>query len=700
MSEEYVPHFKTRARLLCQLGEQLIKSESIALMELVKNAYDADSPFCVIHMENPDNRNTGSITIEDNGDGMTADIIRNIWLEVGTNSKADQKEKHYRTKKFNRVPLGEKGIGRFGVHRLGRRIELITRMENEKECVLRIDWDKIDDSKYIEDIPIVLIERDPQSFKDGHGTKIIISHLRNDWDRGSVRDVARSINSLNSPFESIGSFSTDFSVNNDWLNGLLKYEDIKNKNLYKFEAKVSGNHVIDFSYDFTPYRNLDRVKPRHVSFNDFKSLSRMVKDKDKHKHEIDISKYRIGDFTIKGIIFDLDTRILNIGLEKGIKDLKDYLSVNGGIKVFRDNMRIWDYGEIDNDWLDLDAKRINRPSFKLSNRLILAAVYLNSEHSSDLIEKTNREGFVDNEAYEEFKSACSYVIDNVELYRNGDKEKLRTMYTSETKDIPVIDSIEEIKDILKKEVKDEELNHRLYIKLDRISEEYTRITGNLIKSAGAGLNLISVLHQIEKIIKNLKKSLGVLNFYEQTVKDINMLSNLVDGYSVLVRNSQQKIQELAHLVDQAVDDISLRLKAHNVKILKAYDADSSLNGFCSDSYFINVMLNLFDNSLWWMEYAQIKTPKIFISISDALEGFSTIIVADNGPGFALSKDELGNPFVTAKPFGLGMGIGLHLTKVIMDELGGKLLFPEQGDFDIPLEFSKGAIVALAFKKEK
>jgi hypothetical protein len=697
MSENSIPHFKTRARLLCQLGEQLIKSESIALMELVKNSYDADSPFCTIHMENPDNRNAGSITIEDHGEGMTADTIRNVWLEVGTSSKADQKEKHYRTKKYNRVPLGEKGIGRFGVHRLGRRIELITRMENEKECVLRIDWDKIDDSKYIEDIPIVLIERDPQYFKDGHGTKIIISHLRNNWVRGAVREVARSINSLNSPFESIGAFSTDFSVNNDWLNGLLGYEDIKNKNLYKFEAEISGNHVTDFAYNFTPYENLYKVKARHVSFDDFKSLSRMI---DKDEHDIDLSKYKIGNVTIKGIIFDLDSRILNIGLSNGIKDLKEYLAVNGGIKVFRDNMRVWDYGEADNDWLDLDAKRINRPSFKLSNRLILAAVYLNSEQSGDLQEKTNREGFVDNDAYKEFKAACSYVVDKVEFYRNQDKEKLRRMYTSETKDIPVIDSIEEIKDILKKEVKDEELNHKLYLKLDRISEEYTRITGNLIKSAGAGLNLIGVLHQIEKIIKNIKSYLAVNDADDQLESNIDMLSKLVDGYSVLVRNSEQKVQNLVPLVNLSVDNISLRLRDHRINIVKEYDSNLSLKGFCSDSYVINAMMNLFDNSIWWMDYAQTSTPKIFISISDAFEGFTTVVVADNGPGFALSKDELGNPFVTAKPSGLGMGIGLHLTRVIMDDLGGKLLFPELGDFSIPSEFSKGAIVALAFKKEK
>ena len=437
------PHFKTRARLLCQLGEQLIKSESIALLELVKNTYDADSPSCTVKISKPDNKEIGSIIIEDNGIGMDSEILETTWLEVGTDNKSEKKQNGYRTPKFHRIPLGEKGIGRFGVHRLGRRIELVSRMDGKKECILRIDWDKINDSKYIEDIPIILEERAPVIFKDSTGTKIEITKLRNNWTRGTLRDVARAINTLNSPFDSEEAFSVSFNTDNDWLNGLLTYDDIKDKNLYKFSLKIKGDRITDFSYDFIPYKTLSKVEAHHVSYNDFSSLAKMVKEsKKKDITEIDISKYKIGEISMEGILFDLDSKILNIGLTSGIKDLKDYLSKNGGIRVFRDNMRIWDYGELDNDWLDLDAKRVNQPSFKLSNRLILASVYLDSEQSTDLIEKSNREGFVDNDAYKEFKAACSFAIERVEFYRNQDKEKIRRVYNTKiSKEIPVLNSI-------------------------------------------------------------------------------------------------------------------------------------------------------------------------------------------------------------------------------------------------------------------
>lgn len=700
------PHFKTRARLLCQLGEQLIKSESVALLELVKNSYDADASICSVKVLSPNDMDFGSISIEDDGMGMDYDVFVQSWLEIGTNNKEKTKQSKQRSPLYNRISLGEKGIGRFGVHRLGRKITVISRMKGKKECVLTIDWDQIENSKYVEELPIDLKEREPEYFTKSTGTLIKITKLRNSWTRGTLREVARAVNTLNSPFESKGSFSVTFQTNNNWLEGLLTYDDIKDKNLYKFSLKIIGNKIKDFSYDFTPYKELTKVNSRHVSDKEFYALSKMVKVIEKNQLvDIDISKYNIGEITIKGILFDLDSKIMSIGLSRGKKDLKEYLATNGGIRVFRDNMRVWDYGEIDNDWLDLDAKRVNRPSFKLSNRLILAAVYLKSEDSFDLIEKANREGFVDNEAYREFKDACSYAIDKIEMFRNQDKERMRRAYnTKSSTEMPVLDSIEDIKGLIRGKIENKINDKKVVIKifslLDHISEDYTRITNNLIKSAGAGLNLIAVLHQIEKIIKSLK--LIVKNekiSVEQISNNVAFLDKLVSGYGILVRNYRMECQILSNLVDNAIDNISFRFIVHKITIINKC-MGKNFRGYCSTSHFMNCLMNLFDNSIWWLGYSMTKDPKIYIDITDDLQGYSTVIVADNGPGFALSKDELARPFSTAKPLGAGMGIGLHLTKEIMESLHGQLLFPEQDDFNIPKEFHKGAIVALAFKTEK
>lgn len=688
------PHFKTRARLLCQLGEQLIKSESIALLELVKNAYDADASFCNVEITDPENAEKCKIIIEDDGIGMDIKTIKDVWLEIGTDNKQDKKKSGLKSPKYGRTPLGEKGIGRLGVHRLGKKITLISRMKNCKECVLKINWEEIENSKYIEDFPIEISERDAQTFERKHGTKIIIEKIRKPWIRGGIRNIARQISSLNSPFEAIGSFTANLHTNNNWLNGLLEFENIKDMHLYSFNLLIENNQITDFSYDFKPYESLSKATPRHLSYEDVKSRCLMI---DEDEKELKLNTWKIGKIRIEGRIYDFDGKILSLGLEAGKKELQTYMSQNGGVRVFRDNMRVWDYGEAGDDWLDLDAKRVNSPSTKIGNKQILAAVYIDGKESSDLVEKTNREGFVDNDAYNAFKKACVFAIEMVEFFRNEDKELLRRLYNGKvTGTVTVTDSIENIRSIIEKKINDIDLIQELNRHLDRIRDDYSRITNNLIKSAGAGLNLIAVLHQIQKIINNLKYNVTQENNAKKIRADVKQLEILTEGYGVLVRNYKPKKQNLNNLLKNAIKNESLRFSYHKINIIEGQS--KNLDGICSDNYFINAIMNLFDNSIWWLNYTKVNDPQIYVAVTDEYDGYNTVIVADNGPGFLPAKEELGTPFLTAKPAGLGMGIGLHVTKEIMKSLNGQLLFPEKDDFDIPNKFKNGAIVALAFKK--
>lgn len=113
--------FRPRAELLLQLGEQLIKNESIALIELIKNSYDADANLVEVEMKDINSPILGEIRIKDDGFGMTKDTIENIWLEPGNTHKKDMVNQGKRTPK-GRLPIGEKGIGRFGVYKKGMKL--------------------------------------------------------------------------------------------------------------------------------------------------------------------------------------------------------------------------------------------------------------------------------------------------------------------------------------------------------------------------------------------------------------------------------------------------------------------------------------------------------------------------------------------------------------------------------------------------
>ena len=100
----------------------------------------------------------------------------------------------------------------------------------------------------------------------------------------------------------------------------------------------------------------------------------------------------------RGYVFDRDPNITRL-LMGSKSQLKTYLDNNGGVRIYRDGVRVYDYGEKGNDWLDLDLRRVNRPATRISNNIVVGAIFLNREDSEDLVEKTNREGFVEKAAY-------------------------------------------------------------------------------------------------------------------------------------------------------------------------------------------------------------------------------------------------------------------------------------------------------------
>lgn len=691
--------FKPRSRLLLQLGDQLIKNESIALLELVKNSYDADATEVRIKMRKVDIPNSGTITIEDNGSGMDLDLIRDVWMEPGS----DYKEKLYINKvfssKFRRLPIGEKGIGRFGVHKLGSLIELVSRKSDRKEVYLRISWDDFEEPRYLHDIPINIYERKPEVFTNGRtGTRIEIKKLKRPWNRGMVREVYRSLNALCSPFDAPDSFVVDFDIDRDeWLAKLLSWQEVRDYSLFSVFAEMEGTEITGFEYSFTPWPSMKKLQTVRITekSNEIIKLKEMV---DRDNELIDLSLYRIGKVKFQAYIFDRDTRILSLGVQDK-RGLKEYLDTNGGIRVYRDGIRIYDYGEPGNDWLDLGTRRINIPTKRISNNLIIGAVNLSRRDSRDLVEKTNREGFVENEAYKTLRSAVTYVLSLVETFRGMDKEKLRIFYGPTPVSEPVISSINELRDVVEKRIKDEKIKDEVSLYLKRIEDEYKRINEILLRSAGAGLSLSVVIHEVEKIVGELKRVINKERPSGRIINLIKHLSQLIEGYSVIIKNTGNKAENIKILLDQAIFNIEFRLEVHRISVIKQYSVENGDYRIkCARNLIIGAVLNIIDNSIYWLERAGVKEKKIYLSVSDEMPGYISVIIADNGPGFALPTEEITKPFVSAKVD--GMGLGLHIAREVMEVHGGQLIFPDWSDFSIPSEYKNGAIVVMAFKKKE
>ena len=371
---------------------------------------------------------------------------------------------------------------------------------------------------------------------------------------------------------------------------------------------------------------------------------------------------------------------------------------NGGIRVYRDGIRVYDYGEPDNDWLNLDIRRVNVPGKRISNNIVISAVNLARKDSTDLKEKTNREGFVENEAYNVFVKAILYAIDKVETLRQFDKEKVRLLYGPKSTAQPVVATLSDLRAVIEEKIKDKELKKNIDQYLDRIEEQYNNINEVLLKSAGAGLSLTVALHEIEKVISELKIVVQRQKPSDRILNLVERLFELVEQYGQLAKGRGKKKEDLVKIINNALFAVEYRLEAHKIEVVKNYlnfKGDRFIR--CEKSLIISSILNILDNAIWWLDYYDVKKKKIYVDIATDLPGYLSVVIVDNGKGFILPTEEIVKPFVSGKPY--GMGIGLHIVNEVMEAHNGLLQFPEYGDLSIPPAFENGAVIELSFRKE-
>ncbi len=676
--------FKPRASLLLQLGDQLIRNENIAIVELIKNSYDADASIVKVDLLDI-NSPLGKIIIEDDGYGMTSDIVKNVWLEPGDNHKKEDVRTNKISKK-GRLPIGEKGIGRFGVHKLGNKIKLITKHLNSKEVCVNIDWNKFEDAKYLEDVNIEITEREPQYFIDKEGTYIEITDLKKRWSENEFVELKRAIEHFNSPFNHQADFKVELYTNLDGWNGkILTFDEIKEFALYHYKSTIDTNGNETFTYKFTPFKNMDSQE-RTVR------KTRLMTDKNGDPIRTRINGIGVIDFEL--YCFDRDNKILNKFLTADKKQFTQYLDANGGIYVFRDGTRIYDYGEAENDWLGLDHARFNQPAAKISNNIVIGAVNIKRTESTDLIEKSNREGFVENEAYKEFKNVIKSSIDNFLSYRNADKDYLKK--DKKEKREPVVDDIKQLKikiDLSEINTKDKK---DMMNCLDRIESDYSRVKEVSLLTSTAGMSYGIVIHEIEKIIKEISLRVITENTSLEFKNTIYHLSDIIQNYSNLIRQKKQENCSLLEIIKQAKFNCGYRLSAHNIEMIINENFDKHVK--CSYNLLVGAILNIIDNSIWWLHKYKIENKKIYICVAKYKPNYVSIVIADNGKGFTIDPADAIKPFVTQKNGGIGLG--LNIVNEVMISHNGLLEFPEASEIvEIPKEFEKGAIVTLNFKEE-
>ena len=148
--------FTISARTAHLIGLENFSNSEGAVVELVKNAYDADADMCVVVVDIGQTKSESNLYIIDNGSGMTIDTIVKHWMTIGT----DDKLLHAYSAKKKRVKSGAKGIGRFALNRLGSIAEMLTFVADTKSIgyAWNVDWSKFEKARILSDVEAGLEE--------------------------------------------------------------------------------------------------------------------------------------------------------------------------------------------------------------------------------------------------------------------------------------------------------------------------------------------------------------------------------------------------------------------------------------------------------------------------------------------------------------------------------------------------------------
>lgn len=705
------------ARLLTMLGEQLIRNERIALIELIKNSYDADAEwvkvsFCGFgkgYKVNPDSK----IIIEDSGDGMTAGIIEKHWMSPATPEKKLRKESKYTTRK-GRVLQGEKGIGRFAVLKLGRKINLVTRSKSDNfEHVVEYDFSKYDDEfltengkkkeLFIEDLDVSMFSRDPkiilkktvllgtrQIKTNAYGTSIEISNLKGSWSEKMVEAVYKDIIRFESIFSNRGKSGNKFPKKNFEV---LIYKDNEVQNfqeryLEKLNLLLDNRSVIRIEggtfdvekqqFDFKINENQESIGLRDPMLTGIKVFRDRFGNAGK---ELDDRTIECGSFNFGFFVFDFSAQ----APMKYMLDKEDKNTIKAHrIYLYRDGIRVYPYGEPDDDWLKIDVYRgtIAAGHF-LSNDQVVGYINITQKGNPNLKDKTNREGLIENgNITEDFITLIRVFLAYIRekpyaRYRKGlESKKEYDIFKTEQ----VHKEFDKLKDAVRDNKKARDLVGKAEKKYKAERSYLMRRAETTEELAGVGLSVETASHDImgimgkvhanidglihdlmadgnidkEELLKELQSIRGGMSFIESQLKDIQLLFK-----SSKQRRKNIRIKEIVEKVERIYHRL---LKKESIK-LSVKTSGSPLIAKTTDAVLLQLLLNLFDNSVYWHQQTS-KKDKCIELLLDGQKG--QMIFSDNGPG--VDKEDapyIFEPFYSGKGEE-GRGLGLYIARQLLE----------------------------------
>ena len=675
------------------IGRELITDRITALFELVKNCYDTNATRVDVVFENVsyDNAvvddttkevrvNPGSkVVIEDNGYGMSFEDIRDKWMVIGTASK---RTSPFSPRPFGRRCVGEKGIGRFAVDKLGDKVNIVTKKEEDDRWLnVEIDWNSYfnevspDEREHIRLFTDIENKYDYLDRNEGSGvsgTKLIVSSVREFWSKDDISRFYKEANKIVSPYT--------------LLNPPFKIYITARE--YGWVEKPVEPDKIDFATEEAEITYRDGIQET------------LYFDKDKGCIAKKDGPLRIfGGISLKIFYFDENAR------RNYYRKYKDVNNRIDGIKIYRDGIIATPFAEAEanpdrkRDILGID-KRLWQDIFnRISTREIIGILDITKDGNPKIIDATNRQDFIDNREYRELKE---FILEQLrafeelkiykrELKRASVSDELKTAKENVDTFAHSVNRVIETNPDLKKDLQPlVEQATKAGTSVKRAIEEQKKAEKEYIRKENMYLSIMSLQEYAIHIAHAVRTSLGKIQrkaeffdkyypdpeeeeyfkLYAKEIYQEMLVLNQVIDFMLSYSKSGLNFEDLNlnELVSGLFKSYETSLKAENIRSVVEIPDNLRIN--TNRQFFMDILQNMISNSVKALKGVPDKTIKCsgYISENDLI-----LSMSDNGIGIPLEKREwVFGVFNTTTAESGGAGIGLYVVKTRVESLKGKV----------------------------
>lgn len=708
--------FTIESRILQELGERLVKQPEVALLELVKNAYDADATYCMVDLTDRQ-----AVVVKDDGLGMTLKQFEQGWMRIGTSAKGAQAQ----SPKFNRAVTGEKGIGRFAVRFLGQELRLESiaydkSLRKRTKLTARFDWPDFDKKADLGKITVPF-RLDDAPGDQATGTTLTISKLRADHAASDLRQLRTGAMTVLSPLRSLfleaaSDEEADELADDQQDPGFVlrvvdgtdsqTEEDVAQAVLQSFVLR-SKLVLKDGKLSIRVFRRGERKA--HI-----KIVDRFPGNLGTVYADLRFFPRRKGTFT---------------GLSVNGKAAQAWIKDNAGVAVFDRRFRVLPYGLPSDDWLHLGAdanRNLRDPRSTISQKhfpmdaatraapsenwmirlpepgqlvgIVRVAGQRSSASADGLVASADREGFVENEAFLRLVdlvrgAAEAIAVADRELANEEAEEKERSLLRTLRADAR--SAIEEVENNPRIGAGDKRKIIASIANTLKLSEQQAEsaaergqqlevmsllgvVAGFMTHEFGVAMQAIeearAAMLKLAKTQPSLKATAAEFEKHVQTLETFVEYSQAyIRGTRVRPAEpypARPRLAQVKKVFGKYAEDRGISVEINADPDVKVPPVPAALyNG---------IALNLYTNALKAVAASKDGNPGVIAFSAWNDDRWHYLEVADTGIGIptALSERVFEPLFTTTDsnndPLGSGMGLGLALVRRSAQAFGGKV----------------------------